>query len=67
MKTYYALHLEKYGLMFSCGAKTEIHHDKKVQLAFNNWKSAQPKGNAASMDDYMEDRIKVKITIEDRG
>ena len=61
---YYALHHKGFALVFSCHARTKTMHETKVHQGFYDWPGAQVKGNKLTMDDYMKDRTRVKITVE---
>ena len=50
--------------IFSCWATTEKRLNERVNSAFWNWRGCQPKGSDKSMDDYMANMVKVKVTIE---
>ena len=63
--SYYALHRKGTGLFFSCHAKTLGAHEEKVRDAYDLWQGMQAKGNTLSMKDYMKDKARVKITVEE--
>ena len=60
---YYALHHKGFALVFSCHARTRVAHRIKVAEDFHGWKWAQG-GNTITMNDYMKDRTRVRITVE---
>lgn len=61
---YYALHRKGQGMMFQCASRTIEGHEEKVTASFHNWRSSQPKGNDFTIEDYLKDISRVKITVE---
>ena len=61
--TYYALK-EKGLFVFSCAAQTPKEHEEKVQRAYWQWRGIQPRGTAASIDEFMTGYEQVKVTLE---
>ncbi len=49
---------------FHCIAKDEKEFNDKIQTAYNNRSGLKPKGTTYTIEDYLADFIKVKVTIE---
>ena len=55
---------EKWRFTFSCAAETPKKFEEKVQQAYWRWRGIQPRGTAASIDEFLASYEQVKVTLE---
>jgi len=59
---YYALKDER-RFVFSCVAQNQKEHEEKVQRAYYQWRGLLPKGNPASLDEFLKGYERVLVTL----
>lgn len=62
---YYALKRKMHAANFMCVSTTEKGLDSMIQTAYNNKRGLMPRGHKYTMGDFMLDKVRVKITVEE--
>ena len=61
--TFYAVEVPGYD-GFTCKAPTLKMLEKKIQQHFRRWKALQARDEDATVEDYMQGKMRVKVIIE---
>ncbi len=63
MTTVYALQI-KNRLSFVFYSRNKEDFYRRLNETYFNWRGTRPKGSDPTLEEYMEDKVPVKITIE---
>lgn len=64
MTIFHALRIKGNSLQLECKAETPEGLDKKIEESHRLWAAFQPRGAVRTLNDYLADKERVKITIE---
>ena len=62
MKIYYGLQKKTAPTVFICVSNSKEQFARKIDRAYWNWRGIQSRGSKPTLDDFLDDYIKVKLT-----